>query len=117
MKLSEITGEKAIDVLADILEPASEIVSDNEVTAHYQAGDMLKAIRAALKNHTKAVVEILAYTEGESPETYKPNVLSLPAKLLEILTDPAIVDLFQLQSQESRTSSGSAMVNTEAKSQ
>ena len=112
MKLSEIKGEQAIDVLADILEPAAEIVSDKEVTAHYQAGNTIKAVKSALKNHKKAVIDILAYTEGEDPETYKPNALSLPAKLLEILNDPEIMNLFQLQGQEILTSSGSATVNT-----
>ena len=117
MRLSEIEGEKALDVLADLLEPASEIVSDKEVEKHYKSGQTLLAVKAALKNHKKAVIEILAITEGEDPETYKPKVLTLPAKLLEIFNDPDIIDLFRLQGQEDKTSSGSATENIEAEGQ
>ena len=117
MKLSEIEGERAIDVLADLIEPASEIMSDKEVSALYESGQTLKAVKVALKNHKKAVIEILAVTEGEDPTTYKPKVLSLPAKLIEIFNDPEVIGLFRLQGQDEKTSSGSATENIGAESQ
>jgi hypothetical protein len=114
MKLSDIKGEKALDVLADLLEPAAEIMGDKEVEAAYNSGQVLKAVKVAIKNHKKAVLNVLAITEGEDPETYQPNVFSLPAKLLEILNDPEIMGLFSWQGQTEKTSSGSATENTEA---
>lgn len=108
MKLSEFEGEQAIDVLADLLEPASEIMTDKAVVAAFRSGDRIHAVSLALKRHKKAVITILAVTEGENPETYKPKVLSLPAKLIEIGNDPDIIGLFQLQDQEGKTSSGPA---------
>lgn len=111
MKLSDFEGEQAIDVLADILEPASEIMSDKEMVNLFKSGERLKAVKMALKNHKKAVIEILAITEGADPATYKPKVLTLPAKLLEIFNDPEVIGLFQLQGQEDKTSSGSATEN------
>lgn len=99
MKLSDLKGEAALDALADLIEPASEIMTDKEVVALFKSGQRTKAISKAIKNHKKAVITILAITEGENPEEYKPSVLSLPAKLLEILNDKEMLDLFQLQGQ------------------
>ena len=115
MKLSEIKGEAALDVLADLFEPAAEIVSDKEIADLYKSEQLLKAVKVALKKHKKAVIQILAITEGEDPETYEPNVLSLPAKLIEIFNDPELMGLFHSQGQTEETSSGSAMETIEAK--
>lgn len=117
MKLSDFKGEKALDVLADILEPAVELMTDKEIIALFRSGKKAKAVSTAIKNHKKAVISILAATEGVDPEDYQPNVLSLPAKLLEILNDQELMSLFQSQGPENKTSSGSAMENTEADGQ
>lgn len=118
MKLSDIRGEKALDVLADLLEPAAEIVQDKAVVAAFDGGDnVLAAVKAAIKNHKKAVITILAITEGENPATYQPNVLSLPMKLIEILNDEELMGLFTSQGQTESTSSGSVSENIEVAQQ
>lgn len=99
MKLSEIKGEQALDVLADILEPAARIISDDEIEKAYRSGQKLKAVKIAIKNHKRDVIAILAIMDGEDPETYEPNVLSVPIKLLEILNDPDVMGLFLSQEQ------------------
>lgn len=113
MKLSDIKGEEALDVLADLLEPAAEILSDKEVKTAFNKSPLVGA-KVAIKNHKKAVLTVLAVCDGADPATYKPNVFSLPAKLLEILNDPEIIGLFNWQGQTDKTSSGSATENTEA---
>jgi len=117
MKLSDMKGEKALDALADVLEPVAEIVSDKEVVRLFKGDNRVRAISCAIKKHKKAVITILAITEGENPDTYEPNILSLPAKALEILNDTALMSLFQSQSQTDKTSSGSATASTGAEKQ
>ena len=114
MKLSDLKGEKALDALADLLEPVVELMTDNDIVRLFKSGQKIKAVARAIKEHKKAVITILAVTEGADPATYEPNVLSLPAKMLEILNDQELMSLFQSQGQKEKTSSGSAMVNTEA---
>ena len=114
MKLSDLKGEKALDALADLLEPITEIVSDKEVVQLFRCEKKVHAVSVAIKKHKKAVITILAITDGENPETYEPNILSLPAKALEILNDSNLMSLFQLQGQNDKTSSGSAMESTGA---
>lgn len=99
MKLSEIKGEQALDVLADILEPAARIISDDEIEKAYKSGQKLKAVKIAIKDHKRDVITILAIMDGEDPETYEPNVLSVPIKLFEILNDPDVMGLFLSQEQ------------------
>lgn len=114
MKLSEIKGEQALDVLADLMEPIGELVLDKELVELIQSNKpKLLAVRKALKDHKKEVLTILAILEGENPETYKPSVIEIPVKLVELLNDEAVQMLFQSQ-ELNPTSFGSATANTEA---
>ena len=111
MKLSEYQGEAALDLLADLIEPAGEIMSDKEIGEVFKE-NRLKAIGLAIKNHKKAVMQILAVLDGVPVEEYKCNVFSLPVKILEILNDPALIQLFTYQGQTGdANSSGSASEN------
>ena len=113
MKLSEYQGEAALDILADLIEPAGEIMSDKEIGDVFKK-NRFKAIGLAIRNHKKAVMQILATMDGVPVEEYKCNVFSLPVKILELLNDPDIVQLFQYQGQTGdANSSGSASENTE----
>ena len=113
MKLSEYQGEAALDILADLIEPAGEIMSDKEIGEVFKQ-NRFKAIGMAIKNHKKAVMQILATMDGVPVDEYKCNVFSLPVKILEILNDPDLVQLFTYQGQTGdANSSGSASENTE----
>ena len=98
-KLSELKGEEALDILADILEPASEIMKDEEMVTLARSGDNVKAVSKAIKNHKKAVIQILAAFDGEDPDKYEPPIMALPIKLLEIFNDPDVQTVFSLQGQ------------------
>lgn len=114
-KLSEYRGEEALDVLADLIEPAAEIMRDKEVAAVFREKNAAGAISIALKKHKKAVLSIMARLEGENPDTYAPSVLALPMKLMDILNDPEFASLFTSQGQiTEKTNSGSVSVTTEA---
>lgn len=113
MKLSEYHGEAALDILADLIEPVGEIVSDKEIGEVFKK-NRFKAIGLAVKNHKKSVIQIMATMDGVPVEEYKCNVFTLPVKILEILNDPALVQLFTYQGQTGdANSSGSASENIE----
>ena len=100
MKLSEIRGEAAIELLADILEPAAIIMADPEVEKVIKA-DKPKIIIAStlLKNHPKEILKILALLNQEDLETYKPSLLVLPKMVIDLLNDEELMNLFHSQSQ------------------
>ena len=113
MKLSEYQGETALDVLADLIQPAGEIMSDKEIGEVFKE-NRFRAIGLAIKNHKKAVIQIMAAMDGVPVDEYKCNVFTLPVKILELLNDPALVQLFTYQGQTGdANSSGSASENTE----
>lgn len=116
-KLSEIKGEDAIDVLADILEPLTIIMSDDEIRKAVKAKlPNIKIIYLALKSHKKEIVKILAVMDGQDAETYEVNLLELPARILEILNDETLMSLFTSQGQMMGSEhSGTALENTEDK--
>lgn len=101
MKLSDIQNEQALDTLADIMEPVAEILADENVKTVYQTETKLKLAAYIIKNHKKEVIEILARLDGEDPATYRFSILTLPKKVLELLNDPGVIDLFTSQAQES----------------
>ena len=117
MKLSAIKGEKALDVLADIIEPVANIMADGKVAKLYNNGQpKIKLVKHILKHNKKEVIEILAILDGEKPKDYveKVTVTTLPIKLLELLNDEDLIAVFRSQGQTvEQTSSGSVTENTE----
>lgn len=98
MKLSEIKGERALDVLADLIDPVAEIICDKEISAILKSGKApAKAIKLALKNHKRAVLDMMAVIDGEDPATYEPSLFVLPKRLLDLLNDPEVQRLFASQ--------------------
>ena len=113
MKLSEYHGEEALDLLADLIEPAGEIMSDKEIGEVFKK-NRFKAIGLAIKNHKKAVMQIMATMDGVPVDEYKCNVFTLPVKILELLNDSELIRLFTYQGQTGdANSSGSASENIE----
>ena len=112
MKLSEIQGDRALDVFADILEPGAAILSDEEVRDLFRAGKRLPAVRAAIKNHKEEVKAILAAMDGVEVKDLKINVITLPIKLLEIFNDPEVLPLFSSPSQTESPSGNTSETTT-----
>jgi hypothetical protein len=115
LKLSEIKGEKALDLLVDLLDPATEVFGDKEFADLIRKNDRKGAVKVAIGKHKKSVLTMLALLRGENPDTYEPNILEIPRLLLELLNDPELISLFpsQVQNME-KTSFGLATENTEA---
>ena len=107
MKLSVYKGEEAIDVLADMLEPASKIMTDKAVKAAFNAKlPPLMVAKTALKSQKKAVVELISALHREQPGEYEFTMLTLISDLLDILNDEEFASLFT--SADTVPSSGSA---------
>ena len=111
-KLSEITGEDALNVLADVLDPMIQVSTDEEFVDACRKRDKSKAIKCLLKNHSKEVLTVLAILDGADVENYNPSIVRIPALLVELFNDPDIVSLFTFR--DTVTSSGSATESTEA---
>lgn len=110
----KLENERAIETLADIIDPIVDICNDLTVKTAFKSGDRMKGVKTILKDHSKSVFEILARLDGVEPENYKCDILTLPAKLLDLLNDPNVSVLFQSQDQMTEeTFSGLAMENTE----
>lgn len=113
MKLSEFKDEEALDLLAEIIDPVTEIMSDDEVKKASEKG-IQSVVKAIIKNHKKSIIAVMAALDGVDVKDYHFNVLTLPIKILEMLNDKELVDFFQFQVQMiSESHSGNAMENTE----
>ena len=122
MKISDIKGEAALDAFADMIDPAMEIMTDPAISAEYKKPGTTRAqlVGLIVKSHKQSIIKIMAILDGEDPETYadKINILTVPAKLMEIINDPEMKSLFPLQARQKTSESfGPATVNTQEKNQ
>lgn len=99
-KLSEYRDEDALDLLADIIDPVTEILADKEVVNTFLKKTKLQGISLAIKKHKKAVIRCLAILNGVSVEEYHCNIITLPKTILEIINDKDLMVFFKSQSQE-----------------
>ena len=128
MRLSDVKGERTLDVVADIIDPIANIAEDevaSELFTRKKLPDGMtpqkfllqrarKAVPPLLKGHKQDVITILSTIEGTSPKEYTGalNLAKLFRDCVELLTDEAFEELFI--SAQTGDSSGSAQENTEA---
>lgn len=128
MKLSDIKGDRVIDVVADLIEPVANIATDKEVTLfkrekppegmdarEFAVQKIRKGAPALLKGHKEDVIAILATIKGVSAQEYADslNLAVLVSDMIELLTDSEFLNLFTSAAQTVQPS-GSASENTEA---
>lgn len=114
--LAEIKGDDALELIADLLEPATEIMSDEKVKNAFYSKNSAAAIKVAIKEHKDAVIVILAALNECDAKDYKPSVAQIIKDALQIVNDKALLDLFTLPNQTlEEDTSGSASENTGAK--
>ena len=114
--MKQRTNEEQLELFADLLEPAAEILGDEEIAKVFKGGGKaVTAVKMAIKNHKAAVVALLAALDGESAETYVvPAPPILAVKLLNFLNDPDLQQLFTSPGQKNVAASfGSDTESTE----
>ena len=101
MKITEFKNEAALDLLMDLLEPVSKILTDKEIVGAIKSNkSKLGIARIAVKNHKSEVIEILAITDGVPVEKYTCNPITIITKLMELLNDKELIDFLSSQGQQ-----------------
>lgn len=108
MKLSDIKGDRVLDVIADIIDPIANMVQDKDVAAMFErkavpegmdardffAKRMRKGLPVLLKGHKADIIAIMAAIDGVTPEQYAES-LDFPklfTDVMELVTDNAFLD-------------------------
>lgn len=103
MKLSDVRGDRTLDVLAEAIEPIYSMAQDEAVRALFRADSLaegedardhiarklVKGVPSLLKAHKADVLAVLAAIKGVGADEYAASVdlLSLLRDLTELLTD------------------------------
>lgn len=117
MKLTDYQNEDALEVLANIIEPVTEILQDEKVAKIFKGKkfNVLDVVKVLLKDHKTSIVRIMAALNNVPLEEYRFNIITGTQQLIELLNDEELRSFFQLQAEMNKaTSSGSAMESTEA---
>lgn len=108
MKLSDIKGERVLDVIADIIDPIANMVQDKDIAAMFKreavpdgmeardffAKRMRKGLPVLLKSHKADIIAIMAAIEGVTPGQYAAS-LDFPklfTDVMELVTDDAFLN-------------------------
>lgn len=108
MKLSDIKGDRVLDVIADSIDPIANMVQDKDVVAMFErkavpdgmdARDFFiericKGLPVLLKGHKADIIAVMAAIEGVTPEQYAES-LDFPklfTDVMELVTDDAFLD-------------------------
>lgn len=131
MKLSDIKGDRVLDVIADIIDPIANMVQDKDVAAMFKreavpdgmkardffAKRMRKGLPVLLKRHKADIIAVMAAIEGVTPEQYAVS-LDFPklfTDVMELVTDDALLDfLSSSETGKGADAPGSASANSEA---
>ena len=118
-RLSEIKGEEAIDVLAEIMTPVSSICGDEKVKKTWESRDknLMAFVQIMFKNHKDALVDVLCILDGSTRKEYlkSATVISIVEDAFYVMNDPVMKELFIGQGQMlDDADSGSAMESVES---
>lgn len=107
MKLSEVKGERTLDVLADLIEPVTIIAQDEafkELMKKKQPPEgvssrdffmqrISKALPKLLRTRKAEIIQVLATVKGIDPEKYAESVTlaSIFTDVIELLTDEELL--------------------------
>lgn len=99
MKPSDIRGQNAVDAWKVISGALDEIKDDKRVKKLLTEKRLFKVVNILLEEHQSSTIAILAALDGENPDGYleKVTLVTLPARLLEILNDKELMQFFGLQ--------------------
>lgn len=131
MRLSDIKGDRTLEVIAEIIDPIANIAEDDTASAMFRREKLpdgmtvkkfllqraRKSLPVLLKDHKADIIAILSSIEGVPPEEYAGvlNLVKLLKDCSDLLTDEAFETLFI--SAQSEKTSGSAPESTEGPSQ
>lgn len=131
MKLSDIKGDRVLDVIADIIDPIANMVQDKDVAAMFErkavpdgmdardffAERMCKGLPVLLKGHKADIIAVMAAIDGVTPEQYAES-LDFPklfTDVMELVTDDTLLDfLSSSETKKGADAPGSASASFEA---
>lgn len=130
MKLSDIKGDRVLDVIADIIDPIANMVQDKDVAAMFErkavpegmdardffAKRMCKGLPVLLKGHKADIIAIMAAIDGVTPEQYAESLdfTKLFTDVMELVTDNAFLNfLSSSETGKGADAPGSASANFE----
>lgn len=117
MKISEYRGEEALELLADIMEPAARMLADAEVQAAFKRGaPVAKIAQLCLKGRKREILEILARLENIPAEEYAETrgIGEMLMGIIGLFSDPSVSMLFPSRGQrKEEIPSGSATEGTQ----
>ncbi len=131
MRLSEVKGDRVLDVIADLIEPVGRIAQDPETRRLLANRDLPEGMTqqafliarvtqhapTIIRSHKDDVIAILSAISGVTPDEYREGMTfgSLIQDVFELLTDDAFTDFLDSQQAETaNVASGDASEATPA---
>ena len=112
-KLSDFKDEKAIVVVAQLLEPIMTIVTNPEIGKLKDEHNGFKMFSGFLANSPRSMMQIFAILSEQDVETYHCDGVEATKNLMTLVSDSRLIEFFTSQGQTGDAkSSGSVAGNT-----
>ncbi len=95
MKLTEFKGEKAIEVIGELLEPISTIAEDEKFKEVRKVGNRAEIVQFIFKKHAKEIHHILAIMNDVDVKDYNPTLVEMFNEVNEAMNDEELLKLFK----------------------
>lgn len=129
MKLSDVKGDRTIDVIADLIDPIANIAQDKDVVEMFKRAKVPEGMEAneffaqriragmpaLLRGHKQDIVAILATIDDVTPEEYAEelNLMKLIHDFMELVTDETFLGfLVSSPIEKDKDAPGNASVST-----
>lgn len=94
-KLSEFKGEKALDVIADLIEPCSVIFTDQEIVDGWDDRKArIKLAKKILTKYKKECIDMLCVLNECTPDEFDLNAIQILQQIVEIFNDEELTAFF-----------------------
>lgn len=114
-KILDARSYDAFDVLCDLVDPATDILSDPVVVQNLATGGKkLVAVQKILKDHKEAIIRMMAVDDGITPEEEieRVTVVNLPFRVLALMANKEIQQLFFGLAETNKAATGSSAAST-----
>ena len=114
-KLSEFKDVEAVTVVAKLMAPVMEIITNKENKKLKDAKNAFEMFSGFFANSPDKMIEVFAILSETPVEEYHCNGVEVAQNIMTLVTDESLLQLFTSQRQKGdATSSGSAVESTEA---
>lgn len=95
-RITEARGDEAMEILDQLMEIIESLGKDKEMQTTFKSLSIASAVQFLVRKHREEVYKLMALDDGVTVEEERGlmSALSIPVKLMRLMHDPSVRELF-----------------------